>query len=334
MPLYPIKLSIVIPTFNREDLIGQTLQSVADQTSKPFEVIVVDNASTDKTSEIVKRYEKFGIKYHRNQTNLGMVGNYNKCIELATGDYVSFLHSDDLISPLWYETFEKIIKKHPADLYNCSSCVIDAKNIISYIFHTFPKNTFVPKSKTLTMLLKHDCPLIAPIGATVFSKTMIHKCTPFEPSLVTEADALVSMKAISQSNFYYIHKVLFGHRFHSMQTFDLTKHKKTDDDKLNRLKNYLNLVKSYSTTISDSHLRRLFITTHVFMSLCSVNLYLAKLQFYTVIKSNRIALKIFPDLYFQSPNLRQFIRIQTKMFLRAMFRSRKNQSFLPHLETA
>lgn len=329
-----VKISIVIPTFNRADLIEQTLRSVASQTRKPFEVIVVDNASTDNTPSIVYKYRKFGIKYHRNEINLGMVGNYNKCVELVKGNFVSFLHSDDLISKDWYETWENEIKKHPADLYNCSSCVIDENGIISYTFHTFPRNTFVPKNQTQEELLKHDCPLVAPIGATVFSKAMLKKCTPFEPVLATEADALVSMKAISQSDFYYVHKVLFGHRFHAMQTFDLIKHKKTDEDRLVRLGSYFNLVKSYSKNISNQTLRRLFITSHVFMSLCAVNLYLAQFQFTRVVKSNRIAVEVFPDLYAHFSDWKQFFRIQLKLFFRALLRRRSNQSFLPHLEIA
>lgn len=338
MTLYPIKLSLVIPTFNRADLIDQTLQSISYQTIRPFEVIVVDNASTDDTSSIVERYRKFGIKYYQNSRNLGMVGNYNKCLELASGDYISFLHSDDLISPDWCETWLKTIIKHPAGIYNCSSCVIDEKNHVSYIFHTFPKNTFLKKSSTLYELLTHDCPLVAPIGATVFSRQTLIASTPFIEELGTEADALVSLKAISSSSFYYVHQILFAHRFHSLQTFDLSKHQKTDTGKLTRLSGYLILVRDFATNnLPDKKLHRLFITTHVFMSLCAVNLYLVKFQFSRVFKSNRIALDIFPDLYSQTYDLKQFVRIQVKLFVRAFFSrflqqsSRKNLTWLKQI---
>lgn len=338
MTLYPIKLSLVIPTFNRADLIDQTLQSISYQTVRPFEVIVVDNASTDDTSSIVERYRKFGIKYYQNSRNLGMVGNYNKCLELASGDYISFLHSDDLISPNWCETWLKTIKNHPADLYNCSSCVIDEKNHVSYIFHTFPKNTFLKKSSALYELLTHDCPLVAPLGATVFSRLTLIASTPFIEELGTEADALVSLRAISKSSVYYVHQILFAHRFHTLQTFDLSKHQKTDAGKLSRLNSYLILVRDFaSNNLPDERLRRLFITTHVFMSLCAVNLYLVKLQFSRVFKSNRIVGTIFPDLYTQAYDIKQFVRIQAKLFVRALFgnffyqSSRKNLNWLKQI---
>ena len=67
------KVSILIPVYNREDLIGQTLNSAIDQTYHNIEIIVVDNASTDNTWKVIQRYEKQDgrIKAFRNNTNIG-----------------------------------------------------------------------------------------------------------------------------------------------------------------------------------------------------------------------------------------------------------------------
>ncbi|MBU1256056.1 glycosyltransferase family 2 protein, partial [Patescibacteria group bacterium] len=152
-----IKISLTIPTFNRADLLDQTLQSVIAQTTRPHQVIVIDNASTDDTPQVVKKYKEYGIKYHRNKTNLGMVGNYNQCIKLATGTHISFLHSDDLIAPTWHQVWLKTIKNNPADFYHCSICIIDINNKPKIIYHTFPKNTYLPPSQTISQLVKHHC---------------------------------------------------------------------------------------------------------------------------------------------------------------------------------
>ncbi|MDM7273530.1 glycosyltransferase family 2 protein [Sulfurihydrogenibium azorense] len=99
------KVSILIPVYNRENLIEETIQSALNQTYKNFEIIVVDNNSSDRTYEIVKNYtEKYeNIKLYRNDKNIGPVRNWLKCIEYATGDYGKILWSDDLIAPTFLE---------------------------------------------------------------------------------------------------------------------------------------------------------------------------------------------------------------------------------------
>ena len=99
------KVSILIPVYNRDDLIGQTLDSALDQTYNNIEIIVVDNASTDNTWEVIQRYEKQDdrIKAFRNDTNIGPVKNWRKCLDHATGEYAKILWSDDLITPDFIE---------------------------------------------------------------------------------------------------------------------------------------------------------------------------------------------------------------------------------------
>lgn len=99
------KVSILIPVYNREYLIGQTLNSAIDQTYDNIEIIVVDNASTDNTWEVIQRYEKQDgrVKAFRNNTNIGPVKNWRKCLDYATGEYAKILWSDDLIAPDFIE---------------------------------------------------------------------------------------------------------------------------------------------------------------------------------------------------------------------------------------
>jgi len=87
------KVSVVIPTYNRAHLIGETIRSVLDQTYRDFEVIVIDDGSTDNTCDIVSA---FSVRYHQ-QVNLGAPAARNKGIELSSGEYVAFLDSDDVL---------------------------------------------------------------------------------------------------------------------------------------------------------------------------------------------------------------------------------------------
>lgn len=90
-------ISVCIPTYNRAHLLGDAIRSVLRQRVLPKEVIVCDNFSDDDTEKVLRGFNSPIIKYYRNDCNLGMCGNFNKCLELASGDIVTLLHSDD-----WY----------------------------------------------------------------------------------------------------------------------------------------------------------------------------------------------------------------------------------------
>jgi glycosyltransferase involved in cell wall biosynthesis len=98
-------ISIFIPVYNREKLIGETIESAINQTYKNIEIIIVDNNSTDKTWEILKSYSQKDkrIKIYRNEENIGPVRNWRRCFEYAQGEYAKFLWSDDLIAPEFIE---------------------------------------------------------------------------------------------------------------------------------------------------------------------------------------------------------------------------------------
>lgn len=101
-PSLPVTVSIVIPTFRRSLLLAQALDSALAQLNAPsHEIIVVDNdAETDAATEQVVRCRlKGNLRYYRNEQNLGMIGNWNRALELANGPWVSILHDDDWLSP-------------------------------------------------------------------------------------------------------------------------------------------------------------------------------------------------------------------------------------------
>lgn len=99
------KVSILIPVFNRDSLITETLNSAINQTYSNTEIIVVDNKSEDKTFDILKKFSKkyLNIKVYQNKKNIGPVKNWRKCIDYATGEYTKILWSDDLIDKTFIE---------------------------------------------------------------------------------------------------------------------------------------------------------------------------------------------------------------------------------------
>jgi glycosyltransferase involved in cell wall biosynthesis len=115
-------ISVVIPTFNREHCVRQSLDSVLAQTFKDFEVIVVDDGSTDGTVEVLKSY---GDKIRLiGQSNAGAGAARNTGIRAAQGKYVAFLDSDDQWRPEKLEVQMGFIKKYGAKVCY-SRCVAD-----------------------------------------------------------------------------------------------------------------------------------------------------------------------------------------------------------------
>lgn len=94
------RVSIGIPVFNGSRYLPDALDSILGQTYKDFEVVICDNASTDDTAEICRSYAARDqrIRYYRNVRNLGAAANFNRCFELAVGEYFKWAAHDDLIA--------------------------------------------------------------------------------------------------------------------------------------------------------------------------------------------------------------------------------------------
>lgn len=89
------KVSVCIPNFNRVNYLKEAIDSVLFQTFQDFELIIIDDLSTDNSIDLVKSYNDNRIKLYVNKQNLGLVGNWNKCLSKVSGEYVSILHNDD-----------------------------------------------------------------------------------------------------------------------------------------------------------------------------------------------------------------------------------------------
>ena len=106
-------VSICIPTWNRAGLVGDAIRSALAQTYPAVEVIVVDNASTDNTAEVLASLHDPRLRFERNGKNLGLFGNFNRCIALAKGSLIHILHSDDTIPPGFTQACVDVFLAHP-----------------------------------------------------------------------------------------------------------------------------------------------------------------------------------------------------------------------------
>ncbi len=107
------KVSVIVPTYNRADLIPYTINSVLSQTMSDWELIVVDDGSTDDTESAVRRYQDARVRYIR-QENAGVSVARNRGAAHATGEYLCFLDSDDELLPQKLAQQAGYLDAHPS----------------------------------------------------------------------------------------------------------------------------------------------------------------------------------------------------------------------------
>src|SRR5713226_3435146 len=100
-------VSICIPTFNAARWIKDCLGSALAQTYAPLEVLIIDDASTDETVELIRSIADERIRLLVNEQNIGLTRNWNRCIEMSCGDFIKFLFHDDILYP---DCVEKMIQ--------------------------------------------------------------------------------------------------------------------------------------------------------------------------------------------------------------------------------
>jgi glycosyltransferase involved in cell wall biosynthesis len=104
---------ICIPTYNAAETVHETLKSILHQTYSNLVVHVSDNASTDATVSIIESIGDSRVIIHRNKENIGGEGNFNRCIQLAEGEYTGIFHADDLYEPDMVAKQVSFLEAHP-----------------------------------------------------------------------------------------------------------------------------------------------------------------------------------------------------------------------------
>ncbi len=101
--MMPPRVSVCVPTYNCAHYLGQALDSVLSQGFGDFELVVCDDVSTDDTGAMVAGYRDPRVRYRRFETRGGQAGNFNRCLDAASGEYVTLLHADDFFLPGFLE---------------------------------------------------------------------------------------------------------------------------------------------------------------------------------------------------------------------------------------
>ena len=210
-------VSICIPCYNSENTIGRTIQSVLDQTYTNIEIIISDNASTDHTADVVRTFTNNRIKLFVNESNLGMIHNFQIALSRATGQYVKCLCADDIITPDCIEKQVNVFLSHPDDNI---VMVAGEKNVINKDNKILFRKPFPGKAglydgkKAMKKSFLHGTSIFGEPGCVMFDNAIAKQTTGFivENELAYVVDYNFYCQLLQKGNLFVIKEPLFSFR--------------------------------------------------------------------------------------------------------------------------
>lgn len=217
-------ISVCIPAYNSSEFIGETIKSILNQTYKNLELIIVDDQSKDNTIEIVESFKDERIKLYRNEKNLGMVGNWNRCLELAKGEYVKLICADDLLMPKALEKEAAAMDSNPSvNLVESDTALIDIYGKKTGAFRRYFRSGVVDGKKLAKTSLMLNNFFGAPCN-NLIRKSILEKTGGFDSEFTYILDFDIWVRIACQGNVYIIHELLNSFRIRKdSNTGDLIK---------------------------------------------------------------------------------------------------------------
>lgn len=203
-------VSVCIPAYNSSATIANTIRSILGQTYQNIEVIVADDKSSDNTVEIVQNLvaEDSRVKLYLNEQNLGMVGNWNHCLELCTGEYIKLICADDMIEPDALEIEAKAMQEHPTvNMVESDTRLIDIDGKSKGAFKRYHKNGLVNGKKVARISLMFNNFFGAPVN-NLMRRSALEQIGGFDKEFTYILDFDMWVRLACSGDIYIIHKLL------------------------------------------------------------------------------------------------------------------------------
>lgn len=249
------KISVLMSVYNRADYVGEAIESVLNQTIDNWELVVINDGSTDNSEEVISRYASH-LTYC-SQSNHGMAGGLNHALRLSNGEYIAFLSSDDKLMPDSLENLSAVLDNSPdisiahSDGYVC--------NESGHIFNLFSKYMFIPPVSDLLEQLAIDN-VVNIVDSALTRRSSLEKVDgPFDEGMhgFEDWDLCIRLAALNEK-FFYIEKPTFIYRIHQGQKSS-PKSSISDKRRNSLLRSRLKLINSPSFSNFSLNTRR-----HVF----------------------------------------------------------------------
>ena len=209
-------VSLLIPTYNRAEFLGDALDSALAQDYDNLEIIVHDDASTDSTPELLAGYSDPRLRIIRTEDNHGMLPGWNYIVGEAKGDYIKFLASDDLLEPTCVSELVAAALKHPnAALITSQRQFIDESGELVRIVGFGEKDQVVDgRDHAHWILTNLRANLIGEPTATLYPRRLVKLVGEYDPTFSQFADFEYWIRLLEHGDLVYIHKSLCSFRLH------------------------------------------------------------------------------------------------------------------------
>ncbi len=203
-------VSICIPTYNRAGMLADAIASALGQTYSRIEVIVVDNASTDNTAEIIASFADPRLRYIKNEENLGLFGNFNRCIKVASGNLIHILHSDDTIEPQFTKRCVAFFRQNPQVMLTFGSAKILRDNRVVGELNYSDKDVILAPPEGFRLLLSERNFIICP--SVIVKKELYDVLGGYPVDLPYSADYALWLKVTRCYPIGYVRDAVINYR--------------------------------------------------------------------------------------------------------------------------
>lgn len=226
------EISVIVPVYKVEAYLPICVQSILRQTFADFELILVDDGSPDCCGEMC---DDFAAKDHRvrviHQENRGLSGARNAGMEIAQGEYITFVDSDDIVADFFLEELYRAIKETDADMSVCLSCDLNETEISNYSAYASERKAkpiILDKRTSIVDLYRGTLP--SSIGSTCklykrasledlrFPEGRLHEDQHFTPKAFWGAEKIVYID--SRIYFYRVREASITHKSFSAKRYD------------------------------------------------------------------------------------------------------------------
>ncbi len=216
------KISIIVASFNYEEYIKETIESILNQTYQNWEMIVVDDGSQDKSVEVIKSYcekdERIKLFTHPNNENRGLKETIQLALSKATGEYVAFCESDDTLREDSLEKRVNILKEYPnitlifsdVNFFGNKDVIEKYEKVINVGFKSLRKQKYPSKIPMLNLLMRN---IIPTFSIVMVKKDDFTKCD-FDSPIKHALDYYLWWQLLDKQ-VYYIDEKLTNWRMHS-----------------------------------------------------------------------------------------------------------------------
>jgi glycosyltransferase involved in cell wall biosynthesis len=208
-----------MPTYNYARFLPEAIESVLTQDFRDFELLIVDDCSSDGTSGVVKPFcaRDERVHFSVNARNLGMVNNWNHCLEQARGDYIKFVFGDDkLCHPQALGKMVALLERHPgATLAAAARVILDEKSEVVDVYRPLSEGCHNGRQIITACLMENGKNLVGEPSAVLFRKSDARR--RFDPQYQQIVDVEMWFHLLEKGDLAYTREPLCAFRCHPLQ---------------------------------------------------------------------------------------------------------------------